>query len=40
MKKWIVVTVIAVTIAVVVAVVLAAKHRISEDNLFDMLDVE
>ena len=40
MKKWIVVTIIAVTVAVVVAVVLAAKDKLHEENFFDMLDVE
>jgi uncharacterized protein YxeA len=40
MKKWIVITVIAVVVAVVVAVVLAAKDRIEEENIFDMIDAE
>lgn len=40
MKKWIVITVIAVLIAVIVAVVFAAKDRIASDSLLDVLDDE
>ena len=38
MKKWIVVTIIAVVVAVAVAVVFAAKDKILTDSLLDVLD--
>jgi len=40
MKKWIVAAIIAVTIAVVVAVIFAARDRLFQDSMFDMLDAE
>lgn len=40
MKKWIIITVIAVVIAVVVAIVFAAKDKITSDSLLELLDDE
>jgi len=38
MKKWIIVTIIAVTVAVIVTIVFAAKDKIANDSLLDLLD--
>lgn len=38
MNKWISVTIFAVTVALAVAVVFAAKERLHDNGIFDMLD--